>query len=56
MIKPYLSDINDHNTPKNLRVPSSNETKFEELKIQFTMSTNFISSKDSDETIICIKK
>ena len=57
MIKPYLSDIiNDHKTPKNLRVPSSNETRFGELKIQLTMSINFISSKDSDETIICIKK
>ena len=51
MIKPYLSDIiNDHKTPKNLRVPSSNETQFGELKIQLTMSINFISSKDSDET------
>ena len=56
MIKPYLNDtINDHKTPKNLRVHSSNEvidyeTQFGEWKIQLTMSINFISSKDSDET------
>ena len=29
---------------------SSNETQFGEWKIQLTMSINFISSKDSDET------
>ena len=56
MIRPYLSDIiNDHKTPKNLRVHSSNEvidyeTQFGEWKIRLTMSINFISSKDSDET------
>ena len=56
MIRPYLSDIiNDHKTPKNLRVHSSNEvicyeTQFEKWKIQLTMSINFISSKDSGET------
>ena len=56
MIKPYLNDtINDHKTPKNLRVHSSNEvidyeTQFGEWKIQLTMSINFISSKDSGET------
>ena len=56
MIRPYLSDIiNNHKTPKNLRVHSSNEvidyeTQFGEWKIQLTMSINFISSKDSDET------
>ena len=56
MIKPYLWDIiNDNKTPKNLRVHSSNEvidyeTQFGEWKIQLTMSINFISSKDSDET------
>ena len=50
MIRPYLSDIiNDHKTPKNLRVHSSNETQFGEWKIQLTMSINFISSEDSDE-------
>ena len=38
MIRPYLSDmINDHKTRR-------------EWKIQLTMSINFISSKDSDET------
>ena len=56
MIRPYLSDIiNDHKTPKNLRVHSSNEvidyeTQFGEWKIQLTMPINFIASKDSDET------
>ena len=40
---------------KKLRVHSSNEvidykTQFGEWKIQLTMSINFISSKDSDET------
>ena len=59
MIKPYLRDIiNDHKTPMNLRVYLDNEvindkTQFEEWKIQLTMLTNFISSKDSnDETRI----
>ena len=56
MIRTYLSDIiNDHKTPKNLRDYSSNEaidyeTQFGEWKIQLTMSINFISFKDSDET------
>ena len=56
MIRPYLSDIiNDHKTPKKLRVHSSNEVfdyeiQYGEWKIQLTMSINFISSKDSDET------
>ena len=51
MMRPYLSNIiNDHKTLKNLRVHSSNETQFGEWKIQLTMSINFISFKDSDET------
>ena len=56
MIRTYFSDIiNDHKTPKNLRDYSSNEvidyeTQFGEWKIQLTMSINFISFKDSDET------
>ena len=56
MIRPYLSDIiNNHKTTKNLRVHSRNEvidykTQYGEWKIQLTMSINFISSKDSDET------
>ena len=56
MIIPYLRDmINDHKTPKNLKVHSSNEvfdfkTQFGEWEIQLIMSINFISSKDSDET------
>ena len=56
MIRPYLSDIiNDHKTLKKLRVHSRNEvinyvTQYGEWKIQLTMSINFISSKDSDET------
>ena len=57
MIRPYLSDIvNNHKTIKNLIVHSSNETQFREWKIQLTISINFISSKDSDETRICIQK
>ena len=57
MIRPYLSDIiNNHKTIKNLIVHSSNETQFREWKIQLTTSINFISSKDSDETRICIQK
>ena len=56
MIRPYLSDIiNNHKTTKNLRVHSHNEvtdykTQYGEWKIQLTMSVDFISSKDSDET------
>ena len=57
MIRPYLSDmVNNHKTLQNLRVHSSNETQFGEWKVQLTMSINFISSKDSDETLICIQK
>ena len=54
MIRPYLSNIiNDHKTPKILKVHSSNEvvdykTKFGEWKIQLTMS--IISSNGFDET------
>ena len=56
MIRPYLSDIiNYYKAFKNLKVYSINEvfdyeTQFGEWKIQLTMSINFISSKDSDET------
>ena len=56
MIKPCLSDIiNDHKTPKNLRVHSSSkvinyEAEFGGWKIQFIMQINFIFSKDSGET------
>ena len=56
MIRPYLSDIiNDYKAFKNLKVHSGNEvsdyeTQFGECKIQLTMSINFISSEDSDET------
>ena len=56
MIRPYLHDmINDDKTPKTLKFNSSNEvfdyeTQYGEWKIQLTMSINFISSKDSDET------
>ena len=56
MIRPYLSDImNDHKTPKKLRIHSRNEaidykTRFQEWKIQLIMSINFIFSKDFDET------
>ena len=56
MIRPYLHDmINDDKTPKILKFHSSNEvfdyeTQYGEWKIQLTMSINFISSEDSDET------
>ena len=56
MIRPYLSNIiNDYKSFKILRVNSSNEvidykTQFGEWKTQLTMSINFISFKDSDET------
>ena len=56
MVGPYLSDIiNDHESPKNLRVHSSSEvidyeTQFGEWGTRLTVSINIISSKDSDET------
>ena len=56
MIRPYLSStINDHKTPKNLKVHSCNEgfdceTQVREWKIQLTMSINFIWSNGSNET------
>ena len=55
MIKPYLSNIiNDHKTRGLVRYHSGNKTWVEETssgwKIQLTMTINFISSKDSDET------
>ena len=56
IIRPYLSDIiNDHKTPKNLKVHLSNEvfaykTQYGEWKIQLTMSINFIFSKGSHES------
>ena len=62
MIRQYLSDIiNNHKTPKNLRVHSINEvidyeTQFEEGKILLIMSISFISFKNSDETRIMITK
>ena len=55
MIRPNLRDIiNDHKTPKNVRVHLSNkiidyETQFGDWKTQSTMSINFISSRDSDK-------
>ena len=55
-IRLNLSDIvNDHKTPKTLRVHSSNEvfdyeTQYGEWKVQLTMSINFILCKDSDGT------
>ena len=57
MIKPYLSDIiNYHKTCGLVRYHSGsgNKTWVEETssewKIQLTMTINFVSSKDSDET------
>ena len=54
-IKPYLSDlINKHKTHGLVKYHSGNESWQEKTssqwKIQLTMVTNFISSKDSDET------
>ena len=55
MIRPYLSDmINDHKTQGVWKVHSSNKVidykTQEEWKIQLTMSINFMSSEDSEET------
>ena len=55
MIKPYVSDIiNDHKTQGEWEVYSDNTVigyKTQgEWKIQLTMTINFMSSKDSDET------
>ena len=55
MIKPYLSDIIDDDKTRGLvRYHSGNKAWEEETsskwKIQLTMTINFISSKDSDET------
>ena len=61
MIGPYLYDIiNNHKTPKKLKVQSSDEvidyeTQFVEWKIQLIVLMIFISSNDSDQTYnICI--
>ena len=52
MIRPYLRDIiNDHKTQGKFRIDSGNTiTEQSEWKIQLTMTINFISSNDSDET------
>ena len=55
MIKPYLSDIiSNHKTQGKWRIHSGNtitEHKTQsEWKSQLTMTINFISSKDSDES------
>ena len=55
MIRTYLSDIiNDHKTCGLVRYHSGNKTRVEETpsewNIQLTVTINFISSKDSDET------
>ena len=50
MIKPYLSDItNDHKSQEKWRIQPGNKTQ-SMWKIQLTMTINFISSKDFDET------
>ena len=56
IIKPYLIDIiNEHKTHGLGRYHSGNKSWVEETssewKIQLTMAINFISSKDSDETL-----
>ena len=55
MIRPYFSDIiNDHKTHGLVRYHSGNKTWVEETpsewRIQLTMTINFISYKDSEET------
>ena len=55
MIKPYLSYlINNHKTHVLVKYHSGNKSWLKETssvwKIQLTMTINFISSKDSDET------
>ena len=55
MIKPYLSNIiNNHKTHGLVRYHSGDKALSEETssewKIQLTMASNFISSKDSDDT------
>ena len=55
IIKPYLSDIiNNHKTCGLVKYHSGNKIWVEETsskwKIQLTMTINFISSKESDET------
>ena len=61
MIRPYLSDIrNEHKTCGLVRYHSGNKTWVEETpsewKIQLTMTINFISFKDSEETRTMHKK
>ena len=56
MIRPYLRDmINDYKAPMELKAHSGNkvidyETQFGEWKIQLTMRTNSVPSKDFGET------
>ena len=54
MIIPYLRDmINNHKAPVKLKSLSGeiiDDDTFREWKIQLTMQTDFISSKDSKET------
>ena len=62
MIRPYLSGIiNDHKTPKKLRIHSSNEvfdysTQFGEWKIQLTMSINLFLLRILIRPVICKQK
>ena len=61
MMRPYLSDIiKDHKTQGKWKIHSGNTTTERktqsELKIQLTMTINFISSKNSDETRTMHKK
>ena len=61
MIKSYLSDIiNNHKTHGLVRYHSGDKTCLEETssewKIQLTMTINFISSKDFDETQTMLTK
>ena len=61
IIKPYLSNIiNNHKTQGKWKVYSGNtviDYKTQgEWKIQLTMPINSISSKDSEELVLCMQK
>ena len=62
MIRPYLSDkLNDHKTPKNLRVHSRNEVidyeaQYGEWKIQLTMQINFFFFEVLEKLVLCIPR
>ena len=51
MVRPYLNDIkNDHKAHEGVHLGNKNYKTMREWKIQLTMSINFISHKESNET------